>query len=391
MKRWWLLFFALFIAGCSSKTGKNCVQTLCQAGEKTCFGRYKATCKEDGRGWKLEFCGTQQYCDKGECKEVACGPGVGVCQGTSILSTCDDEGTSEQTTECKGDELCRYGFCLKEPCKEGQAMCNGFGDSQMVVRCIQGQWKTEFCGSKKGCNPDTKECVDRVCTPFEARCTTDLKESWICDRTGTKWVLNKRCKENEVCTDGFCMPKLCRIEKAETESEEDVKEVTDIQGDFEISKPEVPEVEDVNQLPVNEATINGKKVRFDAMNDARYDPAKKELQIILEGYKDPENPLMLPHIEIYLTGIDEGDTGEFHCEEQGDVSVKIWYKWGKYAQDSGCKDFDYQAIRCTVRIMKFGLAGERIVGSFDAPVMKDCKDDTTVQITHGRFEVYRSQ
>lgn len=178
--------------------------------------------------------------------------------------------------------------------------------------------------------------------------------------------------------------------KAEEESDAyDTQEVEDVQ--MEIYRPDIPAAEDVNKLPKNQAVINGEIVKFDVMHSAIYDPTKKQLQITLEAAENPNKPGHKDHVEIYLTGILEGQTGTFHCGQQQGVTVRIWYKWGKYPQGSECKDFDYTAIDCTVTVTQFGVVGDRIKGSFAAPNMKDCKDSTKSVISNGVFDVYRDQ
>lgn len=386
------LLLAIFLS-CSSGGGNvEYPETICTTGDVSCFGNYLGTCSTTGKKWDLLSCGASQYCDLGSCRTRACSPpGKGDCKDDGTATRCNDNGSAKETTTCGSDQKCYAGACLRVPCDAGLTRC----EYDTLIQCTGGDWKVEACPAGKMCKDNA--CIDQACTPEEARCATD-SVAILCNLTGTDWIQTP-CLAEEKCSDGFCFP---RVTNPPPEPVPDAAVGKDLWGVVEL--PDLTGKEYIEELPKqevyipgqNKAVINGSEVLFLQLHDSDWISADQMLMINLiskkmDGIPFPEVEDARHNLEIRITGIVEGQLGNFACEDPSTYTVQFWYRYGKYSQgDEQCKDFDYQATVCALVIEEFGVPTGKIVGSFDNVEMQDCKaDGTTVQITGGLFDVER--
>jgi hypothetical protein len=347
------------------------------------MGHYRAVCDDEGKAWNLEYCGPHGYCLDGNCQENVCQPGLRYCDKYGQVVSCDNDGTAKNTTKCESGKTCVYGFCVAKKCHDGDVICNL--DGRLV--CANGLWTTQQCPAGQVCDEKAKECMKKVCEPFQAVCFHG--KSAVCNHTGSGFTL-KACGSNEECKDGFCQPKLC----APTQD----KDAAQAQDTFDATEPDTAQpdltsdiTQDAGTTGPNRAVINGTPAEFVVKHSCAYSPAQQQLRCVFRAPKVFKDEI--PHqdeVQILLTGIQENQTGQFTCEGQGPVRVNVYYKWGKYPSDGQCADYDYTAVKCFVNITEFGMSQGMVRGTFEAPVMEDCtQDNTKAVITHGVFNAQR--
>lgn len=385
MKYLFSIFLLTLTVSCSkSGPGPACVDTLCAPGHSECMGNYQATCHADGRAWDLVFCGARRFCKNGACKKGVCEPGKHFCD-TGRATVCNDTGTKLTTVRCPADRPCQYGFCMDRRCHEGDKICN---NNEMLV-CASGLWSTKQCAEGESCNPETKACVKKICTPFQAVCSNDLTKSIACNNNGSGYSTTT-CKSNQTCKDGFCMKKLCAPVHDTVIHEDLSMDAESMSTDTLKHDTADATYADTGIKMENRAEINGSPVAFTVKYESSYSPSEHKLRIALMGPPAGIGTRQ-EQVTILLTGIQENQTGQFNCQDQGSVSVTMYYKWGKYPSTGDCAEFDYVATKCSVTISKFGMQQGLVTGTFSAPVMEDCKQDSTTSvIKNGVFNTIRA-
>jgi len=381
------IFLPIIVFSCSKSgtDGSDCVNTLCTAGHAECMGNYKAVCQMDQRGWVLTFCGVRGYCENGACKKGVCEPGLRYCDnGRAIV--CDETGTKQETITCEDGQTCQYGFCMERRCKDGSIICN---NNEMLV-CAGGLWSTQQCASDESCNPEQKTCMKRMCTPFLAVCSKDRTESNICNNNGSGYKIIK-CRSNETCKDGFCIKNLCAPTHDTVIHEDMFKDAEVIGADTSKRDGTVHDLNtDTTTNLVNRAEINGAQVEFTVKHESSFNSSEHKLRVALKAGAAGIGTQSQNQVTIMLSGIQENQTGTFHCQDQGVVRVNMYYKSGKYPSDGDCAEYDYIATKCTVTITKFGMRQGLVSGTFSAPVMEDCKQDNSQSvIKNGQFNTIR--
>ena len=379
-----LLGLGLAFSCSKSQNTKECVDTLCNPGTVRCFGDYRAVCQLDGRDWSITFCGPHSYCENGACKKAECAAGLHFCDDTTRAKNCDDEGRHMTTTRCTNGQTCQYGFCLDKRCKDGEVLCN---NNERVV-CMKGLWTNGECREHTACNQQTKKCEKQVCQPFQAVCV-DNDTRAVCNYNGSGFK-TEDCPKGQYCSRGICMPQVCKETHDAVVYDARVMDADVMSQDTYDTQPPQDTIVDSGLPTKNQAEINGSMVQFTVEHDCTYSPAEQKLRIVLKGppagigtHQD--------RVIVLLTGIQENQTGQFHCQDSGAVRVNVYYRWGKYTNDDKCPDFDYTATRCTVTIDKFGMRQGLVTGTFEAPVMQDCKQDGTQSvIKHGVFNAIRN-
>lgn len=375
------VFLILPFLACSSSSPSSSAPH-CAPGENKCFGNYLATCDQTGYSWALGFCGLDKVCSQGQCVDAVCKPGSTRCKDDWTALQCVD-GLSEKEQPCALGEQCYSAACLPVDCVPGSMRC--IFDTRFT--CAGGNigWVAVPCSDGYGCKGD--ECVPWICRPQEGTCVKhpsgqDL--GLICALNGVEWAGQNLCKPDEICVEGYCLPKPPpqppAADPGPSEDAAELVEVTDPgppadegitpdQGrDLDQGQPDLTPPE-----PLNWAIINGTKVIFSDL--ARPQILADGVLMVglqsppMDGVPFPDVISKRQLIELRFPTLKPGQTGTFRCE---DDTVWLWYRFGKYLQGGGCKDYDYRATKCVVTVEGYEKDPLKVFGTFDQAQLEDC-------------------
>ena len=395
-----LVALGLFAAACSD-SGKDCLEAICEPGSAVCLegGLYMGTCLEDGKNYKVKYCGDGFHCLGGECVTDGCTPGVSICKGDEAVKTCDGVGSGYQpeqpcVADADGNEtVCKYGLCVMETCFAGNKAC-GVG---YILECqADGSgWKELPCEDGQYCDPATITCVEQLCKPGSRVCLNE--GSWQgCSADGSKMEAVVSCGADQACSQGFCFDKVC--EPGTIEPEKDVVAgdisldtmVGDTDGD--VVPSEVKEVKKdkettpLEKLNVGTVKVNGEEWKFDLDLSSSYVAEDQRLQISMNKFDNITN--LNYQLEITLSPVEEFTVGKYNSEEPGEVTVEVRMNDGT-SEPGDPSSWKYTASAFEVTIEDFGPVGGRIIGKFTA-TLADKDGGPSLTLTEGVFDIKRS-
>ena len=401
-------FVAFSLTGCSSGSGSlDSPESCCEAGSQVCQDGVLLICDAAAEGTLADESGViagfdlqmtpcpSGACSGNDCASKQCSGPVGstYCRADGKVVTCSASGTEKETT-CANGETCLGGACVAVPCVAGELLCSG---SDLMECSESGVYETkERCGDAgKSCSSLTKGCAAPQCGASERLCYGG--NVIVCDQNG--FVDNEfSCTEGEECRSGHCIPSICG----------GVPVMTDASGSADVGKPSgandiapPPEVftiqdvvsskPDVKAPSLASAVLDGEKVIFSSYKTAAWistgtqdNPDQgKALQVsMVKG---------VTKVELLITGLQEGQVGEWDDKDKSVVQVEARYSDGiteaADPQAAGCTTVGWTSCSQTYRIelTAFGTVGQHVKGNFEVGLV-----DGTV-FTEGAFDVERIQ
>ena len=147
------------------ETGQSDLLGPCEVGETQCAGKDAMLICENG-----EF--VEQPCFLGD----VCHPDTGIC-GAPL---CPIPGLAFQCEDESHERIC--------------------GDDQL-------SYTVEACVGEESCS--VSGCANRICNPFERRCTSNLEHVEMCNEEGTGFDIFETCRETQSCSSsGYCTEPL---------------------------------------------------------------------------------------------------------------------------------------------------------------------------------------
>lgn len=401
------LWLVLIVAatGCS-KGSREEPKARCEPGANQCYGNYLGTCMQGGASWSLGFCGQDQTCSKGGCVPLVCSPGSGTCKDEWTLLQCSDDGLTLSEEPCHLEEKCVISACLPRKCKAGEMKCI----FRTRYTCTGDDWVGIECDKGQTCRDN--DCKPMVCEPRTGYCIPHPKDpsklvGLTCLPSGASWSSEQHlCEADEVCKYGFCFPKV-EVPQVSDEGKEEVVEQDPGHEEWvaeDLYPEETPSLADEgftfeDQGPLeheSSAVINGTFVALDSFVSARYVAGQEGLELMItlqspkvDGVPFPEVMGQVQTVELHLPKIGQGATGIFTCEAG---QAKLWYRFGKYLQGGGCKDYDYSADRCTVVLEVHSVDASGIAevkGTFEGDLSDCTGSGPPVTMRDGRFHYER--
>ncbi len=387
-----LLLLGLGAGGCG---GGSTPAACCEPSSVRCVQGTLLVCNAQGTALAATRC-PSGACQGSACLNRSCAGTIGSSRcdagdpSRRTLITCSESGT-ESRTSCPEGQLCAAGACLPVPCQAGQRAC-GFSE---VVVCTDragaaSPWESvEDCEAKgQACVATKGGCVPRVCTPGRRRCEGGAV--FVCDpRGGAETV--EECGAGESCQDGACVAAACGAAPAPTQDAgaSPDKGAADDEGglpdgiviqDIPRSQPDLPAPGKAS------ATIGGELVVFTSSKEAEWvglgEGGGHALSIsLVRGTRK---------LELFLTGLSERQVGLWTEADKSAVQVEIRWSDGvvqRTRDETGCATDGWTSCADSYRVelTRFGAAGERVVGTFEATL----RDGT--EITAGSFDVDRKR
>lgn len=383
---------ALLLAACGGddnpKPGP--VDTFCTAGQLKCVGNYIAECVEEGKAYKLTFCGETKSCTGTPpvCKAVSCAGGKAArsCSGDQVMQ-CEADGLAEAQASktCGGDQGCIGGECVPKACKSGETRCGW----KELLTCSGSAWTSTKCGPTQYCDSAAKACVERVCVPTSVQCKGE-KTASTCAIDGGKFV-DHACPAGQLCYDGVCHAEVKgkAADKADavadggaTDTGPVTKEDAGAPVFTDLGKKEV-QFEEPSTLEVilseTASPAPGTKSLFFDIVDASYLPNDQMLQLT--------GDLDLMKIEIQIAPVEEFQTGSFTA--LGGEAEKSAIYMNDGSDLPGNVQWRFQSSEYSIKLSKFEDVDGRIIGTFNAD-LKDALDKTkTWYLVGGKFNILR--
>lgn len=370
--------------GCGEDPAPAPVASFCTPGNKVCEGHYIATCIDEGRAYKLSFCGESRYCSAGQCKSTVCEKGALSCDGNKVMQCpADGAATESQLKTCSAGDKCLAGTCLPTKCKDGESRC-GWRSS---LTCAGGSWKSTKCKGKQVCAAG--KCVDRACTPWTAQCKSKT-ESQVCNVSGDGWVSSK-CKAGDLCYDGICHREVkdgspgAGAADAGASSSADASGGVDVPGFLDVSAPDDAGLEKPDTLSFILADTpnppSGTLPLQFSIAAAQFLDVNKTLQITGdEG---------LYKLEIQVASVEEFQTGTFTAAGAEAEDSVILINDG--TTDQSQVQWKFQSTDYSIKITDFEGVDGRIKGTFSGEVGDRTQKGKVKYIVDGKFDIKRSQ
>ena len=384
----------MILAACGGEDPKppGAVNSFCAVGVIECVGNYLAECVDEGKAWKLTFCGESKSCVGGanpSCKAAICvgGKGARTCSGAKVMQ-CEADGVEEAYTAkiCNGEESCQAGQCLPNDCDKGDKRC-GWG---AVLECDGGGWKATKCGAQQFCDTGKLACTDRVCTPTAVQCI-DKDTAATCAISGDGWN-EKSCAAGELCYDGVCHRE---VKGAEPSGGLDASADAGGEPDSAVTQQDVgaPVFTDIGKKDIQFDEENTLSVILSETASPPGDAVAIEFEIMGASYLNNDTMLQitgdvdLNKIEIQIAPIEEFQTGSFTA--LGAEADKATIVMNDGSALPGDLQWRFQASDYSITLTKFEDIDGRIIGTFNGE-LKDALDKTkTWYLVDGKFNVVR--
>ncbi len=386
---------SLMLCTCGAEPQKppGAVESFCTVGTVTCAGNYLAECVDEGKAYKLTFCGESKSCVDGanpSCKAVICagGKGARTCSGDKVMQ-CEAAGTEEAyaAQTCSGSELCQAGECLPKDCNKGDKRC-GWGT---LLECDGGGWKASKCGPQQYCDVGKLACSDRMCTPTSVQCASKDTAS-TCSVGGDSWK-DTKCAPGELCYDGVCHREVKGVDPSGGADA----------GPTDAGKPEDTTVTQKDVGLPSFQDIGTKDVKFDEDSSLSVilsetatpppDAVPIEYEIMGATYLGNESMLQitgdmnLDKIEIQIAPVEEFQTGTFSA--LGGEAEKSAILANDGSELPGNLQWRFQSSDYSIKVTKFEDTDGRVIGTFTGE-MKDALDKSKVwYLVDGKFSIIR--
>lgn len=193
--------------GCACDSGA-CEPLVCEPGSLRCAGSGAQECRADGSGYDDTPCGLDARCVAGACVPAVCEPGDTQCAGTGQLLTCDATGTEWNPTSCAAtDRICLtdagVAACVDRICEPDVASCSSDAASRVVCDAAGSALSTEPCPSGTTCLGGT--CRAGVCTPTSCAALSTTCQTATCNALSgecefTSAPATTACDDGDLCT-----------------------------------------------------------------------------------------------------------------------------------------------------------------------------------------------
>ena len=385
---------ALFLTACSEEKSSppSAVDTFCVVGDKACAGNYLAECADEGKAWKLTFCGESKSCIGGAnpaCKPVICvgGKGARTCSSNKVMQ-CEPDGVEEAyaAKTCASDETCKAGSCVPAACSSGVEQC-GWG---ALLTCESGAWQASKCASQQFCDTTKLACIDRNCVPTTARCL-NKNTAETCSISGEGWDA-KPCPAGELCYDGVCHRE---VKGATPSGTEDAAVDAGGEPDTIVVQKDVgaPVFSDIGVKDIKFDEESTLSVIFSETASPPADAKPIEFDIVGASYLSNDQMLQitgdvdLNKIEIQIAPVEEFQTGGFTA--LGGEADKATILMNDGSALPGDLQWRFQASEYSITLTKFEDTEGRVIGTFNGE-LKDALDKTKLwYLIDGKFNVIR--
>lgn len=173
-----------------------CLSKVCTPNVRVCDGTSAyLTCNSSGTGWLAPAsCGTNQYCEDGQCRSQGCAPG------------CSDNNV------CTSNDQCVDGVCVGQPvvCDDGNACTADSCDK--TKGCIFTALNGLACDDKNACTGNDK-CTSGLCAGQSVNCDDgNVCTNDSCDKAAgcVHSVNTVPCDDGNTCTTGdVCQSGKC--------------------------------------------------------------------------------------------------------------------------------------------------------------------------------------
>lgn len=195
-------------------TGQRCIEAsgtctpfTCPPSTSRCTAGEREVCANDGSGYVVSPCASDEACIDGACVTTICEPGSRTCLNATTLQTCGPTGTSQQSQSCPTNQFCDAvaGACAPRICTPGAVRCAGERGREICREPGDAWVGTETCAAESICMEGA--CTAIICEPGTAICTNDTTRG-VCNDNGTARTPSA-CGSAQFCLDGACRDAIC--------------------------------------------------------------------------------------------------------------------------------------------------------------------------------------